>query len=206
MSAAAWSTWSKANRGWFRMIGRSHGTTTLTTRLRDIEIVHPDRQDLSHKESSGTLRPTPTARNSSYVSLASLHSRFAPKSTYSHPEGYMRLLALGGEQTLGIAMAFGPRRGLLGEDTLSATLEVSELVSSMEAIERVKEIAKARKANEPRTERPKDWAPTSFARVSTNPEVADNRLSSAPLKPYLCLLRVHQSLSTSPPNLHPTNT
>ena len=63
-------------------------------------------------------------------------------------------------------LGFGPKKGLLGEDTLRTTLDMSKLQTSLGAVEKVQELLKARKMDKKPVNQKDRWSPRALPRVS----------------------------------------
>ena len=82
------------------------------------------------------------------------------------PEGgFERLLVINGESRVVFGLGFGPRKGLLGEDTLRIDLGMGKLQTTIGAGEKLQELIKVKKAKEePEKVVSKNWGPRSMPR------------------------------------------
>ena len=154
---------SSAARFWSRVIGRAHGSVVFTSTVSDLAVILP-HSNPAHplsKPSIPDLKPQPHPRSGSGSnglfhrdSNRSLKAETV-KSTYSmdrlfrsspryalpsHEGGYERLLALEGQSKMVVSVKFGPRRGLLAEDTLSVETDLGRLHTSIGAWAKVQDL------------------------------------------------------------------
>lgn len=187
---------------WSRAIGRARGHVKLTITMNDLAVILP-HSNPAHplsKPSIPDLIPQPHPQCESHglqhrLSFKSIKARkiqarysmdrlFRSVPRYalpSHEGGYERLLALEGESRITGTMRFGPRRGWLGEDTLSLDTELGKLQTSFGAWTKVQDLMQkfaklkeeksgSSKESEaeptPRKQNLDRWAGDSQARVS----------------------------------------
>jgi hypothetical protein len=178
-----------ASQIWSRAIARAHGSVSFSASVDDVSIVvprepdpKPARQrmsDLPNGKSQASSRPPSLgrlrseslpARPKSFASAQSLNSIFRGLSGRSEPApelGFDRLVWVEGMSRAVFGLGFGPKKGLLGEDTLKTTVELGKLQTSLGGVERIQELVKARAPTE-REEQPrkKQWSPRAMPRVS----------------------------------------
>lgn len=153
-SAMSSKVTSSASRFWARVIGRAHGSVVFTSTISDLAVIlphsnpahplskpsmpdlrprpHPqcDTNGLSHRDSSRSLKAEKVKSTYSMDRLFRSPPRYALPS---HEGGYERLLALEGQSKVVVSVKFGPRRGLLAEDTLSVETDLGRLHTSLGA-------------------------------------------------------------------------
>ena len=186
-----------ASQVWYRAIARAHGSVSFAPSILDVSIILPSYNpppprsarsslpELSppiHLPSSGLLhKPS----NRSLRSESGMHNRLDALSSpntfngwskthreryvsQSNEGGYEKLLTIEGESRAMFGLGFGPKKGLLGEDTLRAKLEVGRLHTSLGAGEKLQRMARERiKAGKESQQRIDKWGPRSMPRVST---------------------------------------
>jgi len=185
MSSTVASVWSRA-------IGRAHGSVSLATSIRDVTITLPypsgDKAapetpspiDITHKGSAKPLNGETRAK--SFRSVGSFHSILhklsRPAVTITHGDSE-QLASLEGTSQAFLHLGFGPKKGLLGEDTLRTKVQLGKFVTSLNAAEKLQAISKAHKkpAKESSNSKPRArWSTKSLPRVcSTPPRLANRR-------------------------------
>lgn len=75
------------------------------------------------------------------------------------------LAALDERSSVRFSLGFGPKKGLLCEDTLSAAYEMGKLRTSVEAVEKVKKLYNSRQNKQKRGESMNRWSTHGAARV-----------------------------------------
>jgi hypothetical protein len=100
---------------------------------------HPsyETNGLSHRESSRSLKAEKVKSTYSMDRLFRSTPRYALPSREG---GYERLLALEGQSKTVVSVKFGPRRGLLAEDTLSVDTDLGRLHTSIGAWSKVQDL------------------------------------------------------------------
>lgn len=156
---------SRASRIWARVIGRAHGSVVMTSTISDLAVIlpHSNPAHPMSRPSIPDLKPGPHPRcGANGLRRESNKSLKAEKvrSTYSmdrlfrsvpryalpsHEGGYERLLALEGQSSMVVSVRFGPRRGLLAEDTLSVDTGLGSLHTSVGAWAKVQDLMKSYK-------------------------------------------------------------
>jgi hypothetical protein len=183
---------STASQIWSRAIARAHGSVSFSASVDDVSIVvpresepKPARQRMSDLPNGKSQAKPPSlgrlrseslpARPKSFASAQSLNSIFRGLSGRSEPApelGFDRLVWVEGMSRAVFGLGFGPKKGLLGEDTLKTTVELGKLQTSLGGVERMQELVKARTPTERApTEQPqkKQWSPRAMPRVSAPP-------------------------------------
>lgn len=202
---------STATQIWSRAIGRAHGSVTVTTAIHDVAVILPHlspRHPIANRPSIPDLRPQPhpqckpktngiNHRQSSKslketeaesVRLTySMDRLFRSVPRYAIPNnegGYERLLALEGQSVATFLLGFGPKKGLLGEDTLKSNLEMGKLHTTLGAWDKVQELLKMHSKGEKSSTRPeRQWRPQALPRVGPSTARADRRSYSGLSKP-----------------------
>lgn len=196
-SRIAWSLSSI----WSRAIGRAEGQIAMLCVVQDIAMMLPalggepsnnvlaaGKSHANGKATNGSglrrrrsglgvkmvNRPTPRPR--AYSSMQSIKALVTGKypDDSSRQVAYEQLVSIAGESALYFGLGFGPKQGLLGEDTLRSELNLGELRASTQAGLKIKELAqeagfsKSSADKQPSTPPSERWAPTATARVSTS--------------------------------------
>lgn len=188
-----------ASQVWARAIARAHGSVSFSASMRDAAIILPnvnppiprsarnsipditlfsqsDKNGISLKPSSKSLRLEMGSerRPHSFASVNSLSALLrvsTPRYALPSPEaGYEKLLLVEGESRAVFSLGFGPQKGLLGEDTLRTSVEVSRLSTGVGASDKLQELAKkhseVRQDRQPSSSARDNWGPRSLPRVS----------------------------------------
>ncbi|WRT67617.1 uncharacterized protein IL334_004589 [Kwoniella shivajii] len=138
------STRTTAAYIWSRGTGRLYGSLTATGYLVNPRVVQ--RKSANAPSSTSPSSVSPTHSTITPTSIRSIHTLLRSSTSYVLPTrssiDYESLINLGGRTRASISLTFGPKRGLFGEDTLDAELELGELSSSVEAVEQLQEMAK----------------------------------------------------------------
>lgn len=175
-----------ASQVWSRAIARARGSVSLTASFRDIAIIlphvnlptrpsHPGIADLTLPPSNGYTRKQ-SNRDSRPCSLPSLGSYqisgandTAPRYALpSRDGGFEKLLTVEGESRAKFGLGFGPKKGLLGEDTLRARLDVGRLHTSLDASDKLQELAAEQHTRREKSNgvpEGRGWGPRSMPRV-----------------------------------------
>lgn len=167
---------------WSRAIARAHGSVSFALSIDDVGLVLPhgasqeaEEKGLSHRDSTQSLSPETALRPRSFASVGSFHSilrpQFARNTTSIPTEGYERLVSLQGQSKAVLALGFGPKKGLLGEDTLRTDIAFGKLSTTLESVDKLQDLLKrnkeklALKKEEEPAQRGR-WTPRSMPRVS----------------------------------------
>ncbi|KAK4684426.1 hypothetical protein P7C73_g5753, partial [Tremellales sp. Uapishka_1] len=174
-----------ASQIWSRAIARAHGSVSFTVSIKDVALIlphsnpphptsistkpslpnlatpqHSQQSTLKHQSSVSSLPPSP-------VSLSSLnHLLRSSTPRYALPDnegGYERLAVLDGTSRAVLALGFGPRRGLLGEDTLRTNIELGSFHTTLGASDKLSEWSKANKKE--KTPSVPTWRPHHLRRI-----------------------------------------
>lgn len=171
---------SSAARVWYRFIGRAHGNVVFTSTISDMAVILP-HSNPAHPQSMSRpsihdLKPQPHPQCSpnsgphhrdsaksleaekvkSTYSMERLFRRIPRYALPSHEGGYERLLALDGESRMVVSVKFGPRRGLLTEDTLSVETNLGCLHTCIGAWGKVQDLMKTYKEKKERKDHRSD--------------------------------------------------
>ena len=176
---------------WTHAVGRGKGSVSLTASVSGLAVILPHfnppqpasarpslgdlnghgLRSLCHKASAKSLkedsRPTAFPLHSSKSVFPSTNSRYG---ITSGDGGLEKLLEVDGRSVAVLGMGFAPHKGLLGEGTLSASMDVGNVKTSLGALEKVQEMVQERKARErpvpdpPRRIRNR-WSPRGTLRV-----------------------------------------
>lgn len=183
---------STASSVWARAIGRAHGTVSLVVTIEDIAVVAPQtasaeapdvtyggssqHNGLSTKSSSRSFDSARDAQQSRYSTFTrTFSSVMGSKSNGSIPAAYVNgglqyLLKVEGLSTVVFGLGFGPRQGLLGEDTLKAEVAMGKLQTTLQDAERLQGFAKLYKREKPASAlvnpAGSPWEPHAMPRVS----------------------------------------
>jgi hypothetical protein len=169
--------YTTASKIWTRATARGKGSITFVAVIQDIELILPHQHlpptSLTTQSSAADLKQSFNADSYSHSqSFGSIQSFLRPKRPrYALPAcggGYDRLLVIEGESRLRLGLGFGPKKGLLGEDTLEAGVDIGKVWSSLGALDRVMELMKRNKGTEngEAKEKKRSWKPRSIQRVS----------------------------------------
>jgi hypothetical protein len=195
---------SSASQIWSRAIGRAHGSIGLNMSITDVDVILPfqnpsfplatkvsmpnlPKSRMSVQPSSASMYSsyeTPL-RSPSFASLPSLNKLFRPsRPRYAVPfkGGYERLFALNGTSRISLSMGFSPRKGLLGEDTLSTNIALGTLTTSLGSVEKLIELREVStpSSGDDNNRTPEAlWSSYGSLRVSLGPSRADARLYCA---------------------------
>ena len=173
---------------WSRAIARARGQVIFMTNITDISLIlphhsdgskryadpelaptsHPHLNGLSHQASSKSLSSeAKKERSRSFVNpVRSLLSSSPPRYALPSEGGYERLLVVDDISSASLALGFGPKKGLLGEDTLRTSLSWGRIRTSLEATDRIKEIVKHHSASDqPKMESSPKWSPQGMPRI-----------------------------------------
>lgn len=177
---------STAGQVWSRAIARAHGSVSFSLSIDDVALILPVPADTSKTETESLpqdsirslgKRPRSFASVGSFHSL--LHPRFTRTTSVIPTEGYDRLVSLNGVSKAVLGLGFGPKKGLLGEDTLRTEVHLAKLSTTLESVEKLQELVKR---NKDKLAPPRDedqskqrWLPRSMPRVSRYPDPADCR-------------------------------
>ncbi|CAD6591129.1 MAG: hypothetical protein TREMPRED_005996, partial [Tremellales sp. Tagirdzhanova-0007] len=164
-----------ASQVWSRAIARAHGSVSFAASIRDIAVILP------HLGASGTIREKPSAhdlrpQSHPFVKGMSHKQAFYRSSTprYALPlpcseGGYERLLVVEGETRVIFGLGFGPKMGLMGEDTLRSNLKVGQLHTSLGACDKLRELVKVHSGKQEKAAKKIDgknkWGPQSVPRI-----------------------------------------
>lgn len=185
-----------AGQVWSRAIARAHGSVSFSASIRDVAVILPHlnppqptsargswpdvlapplphANGFKHKPSSRSLKgdtsgPLRIQSFTSTNSFSAFRSKCAvPRYALPYPEGgYEKLLVVEGESRMEFGLGFGPKKGLLGEDTLRARVDVGKLHTSLGASDKLQDLVKAGRRDGTRTnEATANWGPRSMPRV-----------------------------------------
>jgi hypothetical protein len=101
-----------------------------------------------------------------------------------------------------LSLGFGPKRGLLAEDTLKLSVNVADVVATVGAIDQIQEMFKQKKDHVKQKKEEVGWGPSAMPRVSnirTELTRLFSVLSSLPLSPSPKLLSLTVSRNPLPP-------
>ncbi|OCF43955.1 hypothetical protein I317_02225 [Kwoniella heveanensis CBS 569] len=152
-----------AGQIWSRATGRLHGSVTFRASIQDLRLLQSQtnldtpktpKPSVRHSESDASIIHSEPSfhslrsgadRPKSSPSIRSIHTllRSTPHRLPSYESGYDTLIGLEGKTGASLGLGFGPKKGLAGEDTLNTQLELGKLRTSVAALERLAEIAKA---------------------------------------------------------------
>ncbi|ORX40254.1 golgi-body localization protein domain-domain-containing protein [Kockovaella imperatae] len=176
---------STANAVWSRAIGRAHGSVIFMTSVTDVALILPYLDEIEDHR-SGPRRPS--THLSHRASIRSFNSEVGEKMRrtsmlafmkpcgsnaprYALPSdesGYETLGVIDEATTASLALGFGPKKGLLGEDTLRTSLALGKIHTSLGAMEKVNELAKSHRGKSAKDEA-KDsnarWSPKGLPRI-----------------------------------------
>ena len=214
-----------ASQVWSRAIARAHGSVSFAASIRDIAVIlphlgssrtisvktstqdlrpqsHPFVNGMSHKQSAKSLRADlgsscrPQFANSD--SFKAFNRSSIPRYTLPLPcseGGYERLLAVDGESRAVFGLGFGPKMGLLGEDTLRSSLKIGQLHTSLSACDKLQELARVHTGKQEKAAEESagknNWGPQSMPRVSLVGE------SASRIDGHQVLLRAFESVTVS---------
>ena len=183
---------SNASQIWQRAIARAHGSVSVAVAVTDIGLILPDanppyplsnrssiiKMDVKEARVEGTrsslsVDPKPRERLRSFTSMSSIKSwiQNPTRRVPSKDSGFERLMAIDGQSRLALHLGFGPKRGLLGEDTLKTELGWGSFRTSVGAVEKVQQLLgdhKQTSSNEDHeTSEPAQprWTPHAYPRV-----------------------------------------
>jgi len=188
-----------ASQVWSRAIARAHGSVSFAASIRDIAVILPHvnpPHPMSARNSApdimfGTnsngngVTPKPSSRSlrmeqdssrrpqmfASTNSFSLLMRNPTPRYALPSPEGgFEKLLVVEGESRVVFGLGFGPKKGLLGEDTLKTSLDIGKMHTSLGASDKLQELIKSHsdmgeKEDQTQDRKPK-WGPRSMPRVS----------------------------------------
>lgn len=143
---------------WSRAIGRAHGSVSLSTSFENVTVTLPYP---APKPSSRT----PKADESRAKLLRSAGSFHSMLHKFSRPALAMpsgdaeSLIALDGISQAVLYLGFGPKKGLLGEDTLRTDVKLGKLSTSLNAVEKLQALLKAVKKPTPQSSNANPKAP-----------------------------------------------
>jgi hypothetical protein len=188
-----------ASQVWSRAIARSHGSLSFTLAIQDVALILPhistprpsssnrssgsdfgpvhDTNGLLHRPSLKSLKSRMQPK--SFASVGSLHTLFQHKRSKSNAPipagGYQQLLGVEGDSKVVLGLGFGPKKGLLGEDTLRTKVEFGKVLTTLDAVEKIQGMLKSQKPSQATKEvhSAKRWSPRSFPRVSCSSHLAD---------------------------------
>ncbi|WVQ72821.1 hypothetical protein IAR50_002381 [Cryptococcus sp. DSM 104548] len=154
---------STASKIWTRAAGRKCGSMCFSAYVDTIRCIEPSTSPSgSAKPSIPDLKPpkSPFAR-------AFQPRRRPPPITVTIPDsGVEALVAVEERSRLKLSLGFGPKKGLLGEDTLSVEAGMGKLSTTLEAVERVKTLMdRLKKEPNERREKADQWSAHGSARI-----------------------------------------
>lgn len=186
-----------AGQIWSRAIGRANGSVSFNLAISGIALILPhesapppsarpsihdlraeyingDTKRRSRTSSCFTSKTSPFERERpqsiSSSSIPSFFRRTKAASLTSVDAGYSTLACLKGVSKAKLGLGFGPKKGLLAEDTLTASVDIEKIDVIVGALDQVSELLKRKKAAsrevkvEPTVKQ--TWAPKSTPRVS----------------------------------------
>ncbi|KAK8858435.1 hypothetical protein IAR55_002662 [Kwoniella newhampshirensis] len=180
-----------ASQIWHRATGRMHGSVSFNTYINDVRLIQPhgnpastrssasepsDDAQLRSKSSAKSLRCSSSSPDRpSFAPATSLRSILGRGPRYSlpiHEGGCEVLLAIDGSSTFTVGLGFGPKKGLLGEDTLSTDLKLGSLRITLDAVDKLLELSRGLKRDKTETiprvdplKRKDQWAPQAMPRI-----------------------------------------
>lgn len=203
---------STAGQIWSRAIARAHGSVSFSASIQDVALILPhnsaprsnstrmsfaditpsNSNGMSHRASTKSLQSDKPSQPRSFRSVGSFHSILRPRARSIAPipaGGYETLISLEGSSTAVLALGFGPKKGLLGEDTLRTTIDLGKLSTTLDAAEKLQALVKMAK---PKQEQPvakkSPWSPKSMPRVSCLAPVFEAHLTpDHPSRFRICL-------------------
>ena len=171
---------------WSRAIGRAHGSVSLATSIRDFSITLPYRGSDLKSTSSVPESPPATGimhqasikplnsktKPMSFRSVGSFRSMLRSKlsgSTLNTPDGGSELLlSLDGTSHLALHLGFGPRQGLLGEDTLRTSVRLANFNASLDGVEKLHALSRTHEKSQDSSHKSKGTGSfQTLQRVST---------------------------------------
>ena len=179
-----------AGQIWSRAIARAHGSVSFASSIHEVALILPhnsrphasstrtsvaemtpsNSNSMSHRTSTKSLQSDKSSHPRKFRSVGSFHSILRPQARSIAPipaGGYEKLVCLEGSSSAVLALGFGPKKGLLGEDTLRTTVDLGKLSATLDAVEKLHALVRAAK---PKQEQPvakkSPWSPKSMPRVS----------------------------------------
>ena len=168
---------SSVSQFWMRVFARAQGHVSFAASVQDINVFQPYRGD-------GTSQPGPVVKYRStakepgkssigFTPVDTIHNLLQLKSSRPRQEPeteYDRLVVLEGVSRFKFDLGFSPKKPLLGEDSLRMNIDLGQIHTSLEALERISSV---KKNPAPESQRPKKspeerWAPESVPRVSNS--------------------------------------
>lgn len=159
-----------------RAMGRAYGSVSINIAFTDIAVIlphdtapsEPPRQAPQAIPSPG-CKPRFTQFKPPFLRTLSA----APSQLAAADEGlgFTTLATLEGVSTTRIGLGFGPRKGWLAEDTLTAEINLADLGARVDGLERVSYMLKRRKESKRNIDtvdrgKKNPWAPSALPRVS----------------------------------------
>ncbi|WWD18325.1 hypothetical protein CI109_102775 [Kwoniella shandongensis] len=213
-----------ASQIWHRATGRMHGSIAFNAYVKDIRFIQPhatpsstrssnadsiDGAQLHPKVSNRSLRcETGSPDKVLFATAASFRSFIGRTPRYALPSresGCEVLLAIDETSTFTVGLGFGPKKGLLGEDTLSTDFQFGRLRTTVGAIEKLSEVSKRWKKEDKQTQpnvdlvkRKQQWAPQAMPRIILRAfESVGVKFAHVTLLQYLPIAASHASNSQS---------
>lgn len=155
-----------ANKIWTRATGRMYGSVSFNIYIDTIRCIDPrNSPPPSAKPSIPDLKSS-TARRSQFISFRPLKRCHPVYDLHSSDAGVSTLVALDERSSVRLSLGFGPKKGLLGEDTLSAVYEMGKLRTTIEAVEKANKLLNKSKKNKQMEKKGMNrWSTHGTARV-----------------------------------------
>ncbi|TYJ58899.1 hypothetical protein B9479_000331 [Cryptococcus floricola] len=154
---------STASKIWTRAAGRKCGSVCFSAYVDTIRCIEPSPSPPgSAKPSVPDLKPPKSPFGRAFQSR-----RRPPPITVTIPDsGVEALVAVEERSRVKLSLGFGPKKGLLGEDTLSVDAGMGKLSTTLEAVERIKALLD-RVKKEPAEKKAKtdQWSSHGSARI-----------------------------------------